>query len=61
MHSLLIAAIAPLGIGAVSLPPVPQKKLTIERIYASPPISGSTPTINHPTDRTDATAARAKV
>jgi dipeptidyl-peptidase-4 len=39
----LAAAMLPLLIAAAPPPGVPQKKLTIERIYASPPISGSSP------------------
>jgi dipeptidyl-peptidase-4 len=41
---ILFAAAAMLLIAAAPPPPgVPQKKLTIERIFASPPISGKTP------------------
>ena len=40
---LLVAAGLPLLIAAAPPPGVPQKKLTIERIFASPPISGTTP------------------
>lgn len=43
MRSILVAAFAPLFIAAAPPAAVPQKKLTIERIFASPPISGSTP------------------
>ena len=39
----LVAAGLPLLIAAAPPPGVPQKKLTIERIFASPPISGTTP------------------
>ena len=39
----LVAAVLPLLIAAASPPGVPQKKLTIERIFASPPISGASP------------------
>src|SRR5947209_19380314 len=39
----LAAAVLPLLIAAAPPPGVPQKKLTIERIFASPPISGPTP------------------
>jgi dipeptidyl-peptidase-4 len=39
----LAAAFLPLLIAAAPPPGVPQKKLTIERIFASPPISGATP------------------
>jgi dipeptidyl-peptidase-4 len=39
----LAAAVLPLLIAAAPPPGVPQKKLTIERIFASPPISGATP------------------
>lgn len=42
MRSLL-AAVLPLLVAAAPPPGVPQKKLTIERIFASPPISGATP------------------
>jgi dipeptidyl-peptidase-4 len=40
---LLLAAVAPLLLAAALPPGVPQKQLTIERIFASPPISGPTP------------------
>jgi dipeptidyl-peptidase-4 len=43
MRSVLVAAFAPLFIAAAPPAGVPQQKLTIERIFASPPISGSTP------------------
>jgi dipeptidyl-peptidase 4 len=43
MRFLFAAAVAPLLLAANPPPGVPQKKLTIERIYASPPISGATP------------------
>jgi dipeptidyl-peptidase 4 len=43
MRFLLAAAVLPLIIAASPSPSVPQKKLTIQRIFASPPISGSTP------------------
>ena len=39
----LLAAVLPLLVAAAPPPGVPQKKLTIERIFASPPISGATP------------------
>ena len=39
----LAAAVLPLLIAAAPPPGVPQKQLTIERIFASPPISGPTP------------------
>ncbi|MGN6155119.1 MAG: DPP IV N-terminal domain-containing protein [Sphingomicrobium sp.] len=42
MRFLLLAA-APLVIAAAPPPGVPQKKLTIERIFASPELSGPTP------------------
>lgn len=42
MRHLLLAA-APLVIAAAPPPEVPQKKLTIERIFASPELSGPTP------------------
>ena len=42
MRFLVLAAL-PLLIAAAPPPGVPQKKLTIERIFASPPISGPTP------------------
>ncbi len=42
---LLLAAVVPLLAAAAPPPPpgVPQKQLTIDRIFASPPISGQTP------------------
>ena len=43
MRPFIAAAVLPLLIAAAPPPGVPQKKLTIERIFASPPISGSTP------------------
>ena len=43
MRFLVAAAIAPLILALAPPPGVPQKKLTIERIFASPPISGQTP------------------
>ena len=43
MRFLAIAAAAPLLLALAPPPGVPQKKLTIERIFASPPISGPTP------------------
>jgi len=43
MRSLACAAVLPLLIAAAPPPGVPQKKLTIERIFASPPISGASP------------------
>ncbi|HEV2594354.1 MAG TPA: DPP IV N-terminal domain-containing protein [Sphingomicrobium sp.] len=43
MRSILVAALAPLFIAAAPPVGVLQKKLTIERIFASPPISGATP------------------
>lgn len=39
----LAAAVLPFLIAAAPPPGVPQKKLTIERIFASPPISGAVP------------------
>jgi dipeptidyl-peptidase-4 len=39
----LAAVVLPLLIAAAPPPGVPQKKLTIERIFASPPISGASP------------------
>jgi dipeptidyl-peptidase-4 len=42
MRFLVVAAL-PLLIAAAPPPGVPQKKLTIERIFASPPIAGTTP------------------
>ena len=39
----LAAVLLPLLIAAAPPPGVPQKKLTIERIFASPPISGASP------------------
>jgi dipeptidyl-peptidase-4 len=42
MRFLMLAAV-PLLIAAAPPPGVPQKQLTIERIFASPPISGPTP------------------
>jgi len=39
----VLAAALPLLVAAAPPPGVPQKKLTIERIFASPPISGATP------------------
>src|SRR5919106_1972939 len=43
MRFLAIAAAAPLLLALTPPPGIPQKKLTIERIFASPPISGKTP------------------
>src|SRR6478672_6807813 len=43
MRFLIAAAVLPLLAAAAPPTGVPQKKLTIERIFASPPISGSTP------------------
>jgi len=43
MRFLPVAALAPLLLAAAPPPGVPQKKLTIERIYASPDLSGSKP------------------
>ena len=43
MRFLVVAAVAPLLLALTPPPGVPQKKLTIERIFASPPISGKTP------------------
>lgn len=43
MRLLLLAAVAPLILALAPPPGVAQKKLTIDRIFASPPISGSTP------------------
>jgi dipeptidyl-peptidase-4 len=42
MRFLMLAAV-PLLVAAAPPPGVPQKQLTIERIFASPPISGPTP------------------
>jgi len=43
MRFFAVAALAPLLLALAPPPGVPQKKLTIERIFASPPISGATP------------------
>jgi dipeptidyl-peptidase-4 len=43
MRFLVVAAVAPLILALAPPPGVPQKKLTIERIFASPPISGPSP------------------
>src|SRR5579884_1352590 len=43
MRFLVAAAFAPLLIAAVPPAGVPQKKLTLDRIFGSPPIAGSTP------------------
>lgn len=43
MRFLVVAMVAPLLLALAPPPAVPQKKLTIERIFASPPISGPTP------------------
>lgn len=43
MRFLAAAAVAPLLLALAPPPGVPQKQLTIERIFASPPISGPTP------------------
>jgi len=43
MRFLAVAAVAPFLLAAAPPPGVPQKKLTIERIFASPPIEGSKP------------------
>jgi dipeptidyl-peptidase-4 len=43
MRFLAVAAVAPLVLALAPPPGVPQKKLTIDRIFASPPISGQTP------------------
>jgi len=43
MRFLVAAAVAPFLVALAPPPGVPQKKLTIERIFASPPISGKTP------------------
>jgi dipeptidyl-peptidase-4 len=43
MRFTALAAVAPLLLALAPPPGVPQKKLTIERIFASPPISGPTP------------------
>jgi len=43
MRFLAIVAAMPLLLALAPPPGVPQKKLTIERIFASPPISGQTP------------------
>ncbi len=45
MRFLVAAAVAPLLLALAPPPGVPQKKLTIERIFASPPISGKTPRV----------------
>ena len=45
MRFLGLALLAPLLIALAPPPGVPQKKLTIERIFASPPISGKTPRV----------------
>ncbi len=43
MRFLVVAAVAPILLALAPPPGVPQKKLTIERIFASPPISGPSP------------------
>ena len=43
MRFLAVAAVLPLLAAMAPPPGVPQKKLTIERIFASPPISGASP------------------
>jgi dipeptidyl-peptidase 4 len=43
MRFLAAAVVLPLLIAAAPPPGVPQKKLTLEQIFASPPISGTTP------------------
>lgn len=43
MRFLVLAALSPLLLALAPPPDVPQKTLTIERIFASPPISGQTP------------------
>jgi len=43
MRFLVVAVVAPLLLALAPPPGAPQKKLTIERIYASPPISGKSP------------------
>jgi dipeptidyl-peptidase-4 len=43
MRFLAVAVVTPLLLALAPPPGVPQKKLTIERIFASPPISGKTP------------------
>ena len=43
MRVVLVAAVAPLLLAMSPPPGIPQKPLTIERITASPPISGATP------------------
>src|SRR5579864_7123369 len=43
MRFLAVAAAAPLLLALAPPPGVPQKKLTIEQIFASPPISGPSP------------------
>ncbi|HEX6784638.1 MAG TPA: DPP IV N-terminal domain-containing protein [Sphingomicrobium sp.] len=43
MRSFFVAAVAPFVLAMTPPPGVPQKPLTIERITASPPISGATP------------------
>jgi dipeptidyl-peptidase-4 len=45
MRFLAVAAVAPLLVALAPPAGVPQKKLTIERIFASPPISGKTPRV----------------
>ncbi|HEY6048847.1 MAG TPA: DPP IV N-terminal domain-containing protein, partial [Sphingomicrobium sp.] len=43
MRFVVLAALSPLLLALTPPPGIPQKKLTIERIFASPPISGQTP------------------
>ena len=45
MRFLAAAAVAPFLLALAPPPGVPEKKLTIERIFASPPISGKTPRV----------------
>ncbi|HEY4070546.1 MAG TPA: DPP IV N-terminal domain-containing protein [Sphingomicrobium sp.] len=45
MRFFVVAAAAPLLLALAPPPGVAQKKLTIERIFASPPISGKTPRV----------------
>ena len=45
MRFLAVAVITPLLVALAPPPGIPQKKLTIERIFASPPISGKTPRV----------------
>ncbi|MES2136704.1 MAG: DPP IV N-terminal domain-containing protein [Pseudomonadota bacterium] len=43
MRILAVCALAPFLLALAPPPGIPQKKLTIDRIFASPPISGQTP------------------